>query len=177
MWSRATGPREHPEWEALCQHRAGDGWVRQGPSPESVYVILLRRLDAWTDVACTERAPPEMRPALWTSSARGPGFLTEESSSTVGFEPGHGESQWNKVTQWCLWMNSHFNCKRQFSSFIKWCHFFWLHHMVYRILVPWPGMEPAPPAVEGGVLTSQGSPWWWYLYHPYWVQHFHNIIF
>ena len=43
-------------------------------------------------VACTERVPPEMRQALWTSSARGPGFLTEESGNTIGFESGHGES-------------------------------------------------------------------------------------
>ena len=32
--------------------------------------------------------------------------------------------------------------------------FFWLHHAARRTLVPWPGVEPAPPAVEGRVLTT-----------------------
>ena len=36
--------------------------------------------------------PPEMRQALWTSSGRGPGFLTEGSSGIVGLQPGLGES-------------------------------------------------------------------------------------
>ena len=26
--------------------------------------------------------------------------------------------------------------------------FFWLHHVACEILVPWPGVEPMPPAVE-----------------------------
>ena len=40
------------------------------------------------------------------------------------------------------------------------CHF-WLCHMACRILVPWPGFEPMPPAVEVQSLnhwTPQGSP-------------------
>lgn len=42
--------------------------------------------------ACRERAPPGMRRVLWTVSGRGAGFLTGESKSTVGFEPGLGGS-------------------------------------------------------------------------------------
>ena len=112
MWSWATGLREQPEWEALCQHRAGNGWVRQGPSPESVYVSLLRRLDAWTDMwpaqkECRQRwgkhCGQVQRGALasWLKRA-----VIQLALSQAMENP-----RWNKVTQWCLWMNSHFNCK------------------------------------------------------------------
>ena len=40
--------------------------------------------------------------------------------------------------------------------------FFCLHHMACRILVPWPGIKPAPPAVElqgFNTLDQQGSPY------------------
>ena len=40
--------------------------------------------------------------------------------------------------------------------------FFCLHHMASRILIPWPGIKPAPPAVElqgFNTLDQQGSPY------------------
>ena len=37
--------------------------------------------------------------------------------------------------------------------------FFFFNHNVCGVLAPWPGTEPAPPTLEGKVLTSglQGS--------------------
>ena len=34
-----------------------------------------------------------------------------------------------------------------FFNFKKVFKIFWLHHMAYRILVPWPKIKPLPPAV------------------------------
>ena len=46
------------------------------------------------------------------------------------------------------------------------CLMFWLFgHKACRILAPWPGAEPSPPALEGEILTigsagqSQGTLW------------------
>ena len=36
------------------------------------------------------------------------------------------------------WVNNTFN----------FFFFFWLHHSVCGVLVPWPGIEPTPPEVE-----------------------------
>ena len=38
---------------------------------------------------------------------------------------------------------------------------FWSHPMVYGTLVPWPGIKPMPPALEGTVLTPglPGKSW------------------
>ena len=32
--------------------------------------------------------------------------------------------------------------------FYYWCFFFWPGHAFYGMLVPWPGIEPGPPALE-----------------------------
>ena len=39
-------------------------------------------------------------------------------------------------------------------------YLFWLHLAAGGILIPLPGLEPVPPALEGGVspLDHQGSP-------------------
>ena len=39
---------------------------------------------------------------------------------------------------------------------------FWLHHSAYRILVPWPGIEPGPWQWKHWVLTT-GNSWSWSL--------------
>ena len=44
--------------------------------------------------------------------------------------------------------------------------FFWLHHVAWGILLPWPGIKPTSPAVETGVLATgpQGSPCFSYFF-------------
>ena len=45
------------------------------------------------------------------------------------------------------------NFTRFFLCFYFYFFDFWLHLEACTNLVPWPRIEPVPPAVEGGVLT------------------------
>ena len=44
-----------------------------------------------------------------------------------------------------LWWTS---LKLKCFFFLILFYFFWLHHVAWGILVPWPGIEPLPPALE-----------------------------
>ena len=51
-------------------------------------------------------------------------------------------------------------------SLAKW-KLFWPHHPMYKILVSWPGIRPAPPALEAVSLnhwTSREVPEWVYFW-------------
>ena len=51
----------------------------------------------------------------------------------------------------CSWVSAALASAHPASSCL---FFFWLHQEACGILVPWPGVEPGPSAVEGAVLTS-----------------------
>ena len=64
-----------------------------------------------------------------------------------------------------LWHKS--ECSWKGWVFFFFFLFFCLHWMAYGILVPWPGIEPMPPAVEAWCLndwTTRDVPDWVFLY-------------
>ena len=65
-----------------------------------------------------------------------------------------GRGEWNQVP---LKLSS----PSEFMMNLFFC--FWSHHVARRILVPRPGIQPVPPAVEAGVLTTgpPGRSLWW----------------
>ena len=65
----------------------------------------------------------------------------------------------------CCWLGLSVSAMLHFSPILKpFLFFFFLHHAACRILVPRPGMEPTPPAVEAQSpnywTARQVAPFW-----------------
>ena len=70
----------------------------------------------------------------------------ERNSNQLGLYLGSETGSWNmRLFFFLTWYSIQFWLKKNF--------FFWLYPMACRILVPWPGIEPTPPAVEAWSLN------------------------
>ena len=71
---------------------------------------------------------------------------------------------WFLLSKWPQWSKHSFLTCAKTSHLVGFLSFFfsWPHHTAYGIVVPWPGIEPTPPAVEAWSLNqwaAREAPW------------------